>query len=377
MAGKVERREGKRDPSAAETNSTVSVAGLKIIPEESFQQGPNRLTGGRVKSMAAEVDPLARHRDAGRHPTKTITALQQGDVVAFLGRQQRSGQTGRTAPNYNQPHPAVCPGRATVLNPDVQLGRLPDMSTWKKALVTGASSGIGASFAQQLSAAGTDLVVVARNEQKLNELKADLSSSVEVLVADLADPAELARVEQRLEVGDIDLLVNNAGFGENGPFLSHERDVESQMVAVNITALQRLMHAGAAPMVAAGSGAIINIASVAAFVAAPNSATYAATKSFVLSLSEGLASELAPKGVTVTCVCPGLTRTEFQDRGGYDVSKMPDAAWQTADEVVSASLDAARDGKRVLVPGVQNKLLVGATKTMPAPLLRKLAESFF
>ena len=252
------------------------------------------------------------------------------------------------------------------------------MSKWNRALITGASSGIGLAMAKQLADAGTDLVLVARSKDRLDALAAEVDVEAEVLVADVGDLAALATVEARIEdtAAPVDLLINNAGFGDNGPVITHDRDRMQAMVDVNITALHRLSHAAAATFAERGAGGILNVASVAAFVPAPGSATYAASKAFVLRFSEALHDEVKPHGVHVSCLCPGLTRTEFQDRGDYDMSHMPDMAWQTADEVAAAGLRAVASNQRVQVPGVQNKAMAGAVKLMPSAAIRKMTQLF-
>ncbi len=250
--------------------------------------------------------------------------------------------------------------------------------TWERALVTGASSGIGEAFARQLGAAGTDLVLVARSADRLeslaDELRARAGVEVEVRPADLADPARLAEVEERVASVDrpVDLLVNNAGYGTNAPFAEIPVDDEEAEIRVNVVALVRLCHAAARRMPATGGGAIVNVASVAAFQPSPTSANYSATKAYVSSFSQSLHDELKPHGVTVTALYPGLTRTEFQSRGGYRVV-VPDALWQTADEVARAGLAACARGDAVEVPGWHNKALVSSVRILPMALQRRLA----
>jgi uncharacterized protein len=246
------------------------------------------------------------------------------------------------------------------------------MTTWKRALVTGASSGIGLEIARQLAADGTELVVVARNGQRLQELANSVSVGCEVLVADLADPTELSYVEDRLRdrSAPIDLLVNNAGFGFQGAF--HELDLEREatVVDVNVSAVLRLAHVGASEMVSAGQGGILNVSSMAGFVGSPGTATYAATKAFVTSLSEAIHTELLPLGVHVTALCPGFTRTEFQDRADYDASGIPDILWQSASDVAKAGLDGVRVNRAVVVPGLKNKFGASTINAMPGGLRR-------
>ncbi len=247
------------------------------------------------------------------------------------------------------------------------------MTRWNRALVTGASSGIGKAIAERLAADGTRLVVVARDQARLEALAASVDVDVEVLVADLGDRDALARVEDRLGDDDapIDLLVNNAGFGLTGPF--HELDInrESAVIDVNITALHRLSHAAAVAMVErGGGGGILNVSSVAAWAPAPNSATYAATKAFVSAFSEAQRAELLDHHVHVTALCPGFTRTEFQDRADFDTSNIPDFLWQNADEVAAAGLKGVDQNRAVVVPGGMNKIGAGVLSSLPGALRR-------
>ena len=240
------------------------------------------------------------------------------------------------------------------------------------AVVTGASSGIGREIARQLAAEGTELVVVARDEHRLEELATELDVPCEVMVADLADVGGVSRIEDRLRdvSAPIDLLVNNAGFGHQGSF--HELDLEREaaVVDVNVAAVHRLAHVAAVAMVAAGRGGILNVSSMAGFMAAPGSATYAATKAFVTSLSEAKHAELEPSGVHVTVLCPGFTRTEFQDRADYDTSKLPDAVWQSAEDVAREGLAGVARNSAIVVPGVQNKVGAAMINVMPRRAMR-------
>lgn len=247
---------------------------------------------------------------------------------------------------------------------------------WSRALVTGASSGIGEAFGRALAGEGTDLVVVARDGKRLRALADELQPAVtvEVLPADLADPEQLSRVEDRLLADEdpVDLLVSNAGFGQTGELVELDVDVETDVVTVNVTAVLRLAHAAGRRMAAAGSGTILNVSSVAAYLPGPGSATYAATKAFVTSFSIGLGEELGPRGVTVTTLAPGFTRTEFQERAGMDPGNVPGPLWQSADHVARAGLDAARAGKVVAIPGVHNKAAAGVGRLLPGWLLQKV-----
>jgi short-subunit dehydrogenase len=260
---------------------------------------------------------------------------------------------------------------------------------WERALVTGASSGIGRAMARHLAAGGVDLVAVARDGARLEALAGEVGAAgpgrgagdgvpgvdVEVLVADLADAAQLAAVEKRLADGDrpVDLLVNNAGFGTYGDFAQLDIDTEEREIAVNVTALVRLTHAALGGMLSRGRGSVLNVSSVAGLQATPGNATYGATKAFVASFGEAVHEELAGTGVSLTTVLPGFTRTEFQERAGTDGRQIPGPAWQSAEEVAALALDAARAGKAWLVPGVLNKVMVAAAGPIPRGLKRKVA----
>jgi uncharacterized protein len=253
------------------------------------------------------------------------------------------------------------------------------MTTWTRALVTGASSGIGDALARRLAAEGTALVVVARDRKRLDALAKELTAAhgveVEVLRADLAQKAPLAAVEARLrdEATPVDLLVNNAGFGTFGPFVELDPDEEDREVRVNCLALLRLCHAAAPGMVTRRRGGILNVSSMASRAPAPRNSVYAATKAFVTHLSEGLHEELRGSGVTVTVVEPGFTRTEFQDRAGLsDNAGMPDFVWQSSDQVAQAALDGVRRGRAIVVPGAHNRVAAGLATLVPRGVKRRV-----
>ena len=245
---------------------------------------------------------------------------------------------------------------------------------WNRALVTGASSGIGRAIATRLADAGTELVVVARNADRLDALADDLPVEVEVLAADLGDPAAVADVATRLRADDapIDLLVNNAGLGFAGPTLDVADEDDELTVAVNVVALHRLCRAAATTMVDRGDGAILNVSSIAGDMPGPQSATYNATKAFVTSFSEALHVQLKPLGVTVTALCPGLTSTEFQERAGVGDLNAPGFTWQSADEVARTGLEATAKGKAVVVSGGVNQLASGFLRALPRGVTREI-----
>ncbi|WP_377639921.1 SDR family NAD(P)-dependent oxidoreductase [Oryzobacter terrae] len=241
------------------------------------------------------------------------------------------------------------------------------------ALVTGASAGIGRAFAERLAREGTDLVLVARDRARLEELAAGLRDrhgvAVEVLVADLSDREATGRVCTRLadDVRPVDLLVNNAGMGQRESFLDNDVRAEEAALDVMVRAVLLTCHAAGRAMRARGSGAILNVSSVASFI---SNGTYSAEKSFVTVFSEALASELAGTGVTVTALCPGFTRTEFHERARMEVSALPASWWLDADDVVAQALQDVASGKVVSVPGAQWKLITTAIRATPRPLRR-------
>lgn len=245
-----------------------------------------------------------------------------------------------------------------------------------RALVTGASTGIGAAFAQRLAREHRDLVVVARNRERLEALARELhkehGARVEVLAADLTDPAELQIVETVVEDADLELLVNNAGFGTVGSFAELDVAKEDEEVRLNVVALLRLTRAALPGMIARHRGAVINVSSMAAFQADPYNATYGATKAFVNSFTEALSEELRGTGVAVQALCPGFTRTEFQERAGIDVSGIPSMAWMSPEAVVEASLDALRRGQLICIPGMANRTVMTLSSTFPRSVTRRI-----
>jgi short-subunit dehydrogenase len=249
-----------------------------------------------------------------------------------------------------------------------------------RALVTGASSGIGETFARRLAKRGDDLVLVARRQDRLQALADDLASSgvdIEVLPADLTAEEGLAAVEQRLASPTkiVDLLVNNAGFGSSGPFAKAALGRELEMVELNIVALVRLTRVALDAMVERGAGTIINVSSMASFQALPLTATYAATKAFVTSFTEAVAEEARRSGVRLQALCPGMTRTEFHATAAWDLPWLPAVAWQSAEQVVDASLAALETGRVVVIPGVLNRLAATASWLLPRRVVTRLVGS--
>lgn len=246
------------------------------------------------------------------------------------------------------------------------------------ALVTGASAGLGASFVRRLAAEGRDLVLVARDVERLEATAAELRErypiQVEVLPADLSTEDGCAAVAARLAAEDkpVDTLVNNAGFGLYQAFGKVPLDRELQMLDVNVRAVLVLSNAAAVAMTGRGRGEIINISSVAGFLPRGSAATYAASKAWVTSFSEGLAALLKRKGVRVTAICPGFTHTEFHARAQADMSDTPSFLWLDADRVVADGLADARAGKVISVPSKRYRAIVTLVKLLPRPLVARV-----
>jgi short-subunit dehydrogenase len=236
----------------------------------------------------------------------------------------------------------------------------------KTALITGASSGIGAAFARALAARSYDLVLVARREERLAALAVELQGrhaiDAEVLVADLSQPADVERVAQRVAgLETLELLINNAGFGTIGRFFKVDLAKHLDMIHVHVIASVRLCRAALPGMVARGRGAIVNVASVAAFSPLVGNATYSATKRFLVTFSQSLQMELAGTGIKVQALCPGFTHSGFHDTPEYERfkrSSIPGFMWMSAEDVVAGSLKALERKRVVYIPGFKNRLLV-------------------
>lgn len=249
------------------------------------------------------------------------------------------------------------------------------------ALVTGASAGIGNVFARRLAKEGYDLVLVARDAQRLQSLSDDLRErygiKTEVLAADLTDQQQCTEVERRLANPEspVDMLVNNAGFGTSGDFWTTPPEKLVEQVDLNVTAVLRLTRAAVPGMRDRGSGDVINVSSVAGFL--PVSGTsYAASKAWVTALSEGLSLALYGSGVRVLALCPGFTQTEFHQRAGLRMSGLPRAFLLRADAVVDEALRDLRRGKTVSIPGMQYKALVMIGRLIPRSIQRRVVVRF-
>jgi hypothetical protein len=246
----------------------------------------------------------------------------------------------------------------------------------KVALVTGASAGLGVEFARQLSKRGYSLVLAARRKERLEELAKELGRARAVAI-DLSKSSATAKLMADLEAkGEtVDLLVNNAGFGLIGKFAELNPKREREMIDLNIGALTDLCRAAAPAMIRRKSGAILNVASTAAFQAGPKMAVYFATKAFVLSLSEALHEELKPHGIKVSCLCPGPTRTEFGEVAGFGGNGLFDKVAMNAAEVVEQGLKGLDSNRAVVVTGWLNKIGAASTRFAPRSVVRKIAGS--
>ena len=247
----------------------------------------------------------------------------------------------------------------------------------QRALVTGASAGIGRAFAHDLAGRGVALVLVARDQARLQdlaaELRADHGVDVEVLPADLTLPADRARVEQRIaDQPGVDCLVNNAGWGPYGPLAGSDAATEAGCVELNVTALVRLTQVAAQTFAARHHGAICNVSSMASFQPNPGHATYGASKAFVTSLTEALHEELRGSGVHVTALCPGYTRTEFHERSDWRVGGLPAAAWGRAEDVARAGIDGVLANRAIVVPGGPNRALATLSQVLPSAATRRI-----
>jgi short-subunit dehydrogenase len=245
------------------------------------------------------------------------------------------------------------------------------MSKW--ALVTGATAGIGESFTRMLASKGFNIVLVARDEARLHERAAALREKYRVqtfvLPADLATDQGCRSVEEYLKEFEIEVLINNAGFGINKAFTASALDAEQDLLDVLVRTPMRLMHVVLPQMKARNSGTIINVSSIAGFIAG---GTYSASKSYLTVLSESLHTELRATNVKINALCPGFTRTEFHERGRMKMKGLPDFMWLNSDQLVARSWSDTQGGKAVSIPGWQYKLLVGFISILPRRIVRSI-----
>lgn len=248
------------------------------------------------------------------------------------------------------------------------------------ALITGASAGIGAVFAAKLASRGYDLILVARRKDRLDALGEELSAKYgvhcESLSADLAEPAELRVVEERIAgCPQLEMLVNNAGFGTLHTFTKSPVDPQDRMIRVHILATMRLSHAALSIMIPAGKGAIVNVSSLAAFENNPGAVSYSASKSWINHFTEGLDLELKGSGspVQMQALCPGFTYTEFHDVVGIDRTSVPEWLWLPAEFVVEESLKGLERGRLIVIPGFRYRRMKFVRDFIPSALRRWVA----
>lgn len=248
------------------------------------------------------------------------------------------------------------------------------------AAITGASAGIGATFARTLAARGYDLILIARRAERLQALAAELAgrhhAHSEIIAADLNDVADLELVAKRLgAIPELDLLINNAGFGVKGQFATSDYAGQEGMHLLHVMATLRLTHAVLGGMVARRAGAVINVASVAGFLTSPGAVSYGASKSWINTFTEGIWMELRGTGspVRVQALCPGFTYSEFHDVAGMNREKLaPKSWWCSAEQVVEESLAGLERDKIFVIPGFRYRLLVAIVNRIPRSLRRSL-----
>ena len=252
--------------------------------------------------------------------------------------------------------------------------------TKQTAVITGATAGIGAAFGRRLATEGYDLILVARGQDRLSAFAAELTEThavaVTTLSADLATAEGCDLLAARLaDAGQpVDLLVNNAGFTLNTPFLKSTVAAEERLLAVNVNAVMRLTLAVLPGMVARHGGAVVNVSSVSGFGAVMPGSTYPASKAWVTNFSESVDLSVRRYGVRVMALCPGYTRTEFHERAGINTTKTPDWMWLDADGVVRDGLRDLRRGKAVSVPNWKYKVAAAAIRHLPRPLIQRAAR---
>ena len=245
------------------------------------------------------------------------------------------------------------------------------MASW--ALVTGATAGIGESFTRLLAENNYNIVMVARDLQRLEErargLESKFNISTHVIQADLATESGCAVIEQYISNNQIDVLINNAGFGLNKAFTMSSLEAEQQMLDVLVRTPMRLMHAVLPGMKERNKGVVINVSSVAGYIAG---GSYSASKSYITVISESLNTELAGTNVKVSALCPGFTRTEFHQRARMSMKGLPNFMWLNADELVKKAWSDALRGEAVSIPGWQYRVLTFVIQAVPRSLVRKV-----
>jgi short-subunit dehydrogenase len=259
---------------------------------------------------------------------------------------------------------------------------LPPPSYGSTILITGASSGIGADLARQLAERGYNVTLTARRRERLQELSDELQEAhdihVDIEPSDLGDPAARKKLVGKLLSGEREVVgvCNNAGFGNLGRFLEQDLEQETNVVRLNVEAVHELTGAFLPRMVEQGTGAILNVASTAAFQPLPGFATYAASKAFVHSFSEAVHSEVSGTGVSVTSLCPGFTKTEFEEAAGAEdaAAKLPGFTWMESADVARQAIEGMLAGRRTVVPGVINKVVSTSGRYTPRTVLLPLID---
>ena len=245
------------------------------------------------------------------------------------------------------------------------------MESW--ALVTGATSGIGESFTRLLAENNYNIVLVARDmprlQERARELEAKFRVETHIIQADLSTDAGCAAVEHYIANNQVDVLINNAGFGLNKAFTISALDAEQQMFDVLVRTPMRLMHVALPLMKQRNKGVIINVSSVAGYIAG---GTYSAAKSYLTVLSESLHTELSGTNIKISALCPGFTRTEFHQRGRMSMKGLPSFMWLDSDKLVAKAWSDALKGEAVSIPGWQYQLLVFVIQTLPRSIIRKV-----
>jgi uncharacterized protein len=261
---------------------------------------------------------------------------------------------------------------------------LPSPSTDSTCLITGASSGIGTELAKALARRGHGVTLVARRQERLHELAGELKDEygvrVETIASDVGDPTARDSLAREIEERglSVTVLCNNAGFGSGKPFVTLEREKEVEIVRVNCEAIVDLCGRYAPAMADRAEGAILNVASTAAFQPLPNQATYAASKALVLSFSEALHQELKASGVTVTALCPGPVKTEFAEVAGIGAAdSTPSFLWASAENVAESAISALGKGERVVIPGAINEVGAVVGRFTPRALFLRAAARFY
>jgi uncharacterized protein len=254
----------------------------------------------------------------------------------------------------------------------------------KRTLITGASSGIGRALAFEFAARGHNLFITASDEAKLESVRAELlgahSVEVDCIAEDLRDPDAARRIAEASKPYEIEILVNDAGFGEHGKFWETELDTQMDVVKVNIEALTRLTHQFLRPMIERNEGRILNLGSIAGFQPGPLFAVYSATKAYVVSFSEALSDELKDTNVTVTCLCPGPVDTEFfrkADMLNTVVYQKMHGLMDTPETVAKAGYDALMSGDPLIVPGMINKIITFSRRIMTKQMQAKAQRAFY